>query len=96
MSEAIRTPPDPTTVVSRDPEVHSGDLVFAGTRVPVDVLLDHLKEGATVDDFLTGYPSVDRWQAEALLDLAVTGALDALGGARPESGWVAPAAPRRA
>ena len=22
-------------VVSRDPEVHSGDLVFAGTRVPV-------------------------------------------------------------
>ena len=76
------TPLDPATVVSRDPDVHSGALVFAGMRVPVATLLDHLKEGATVDDFLAGYPAVARWQAEALLDLAVTGALDALSARR--------------
>jgi uncharacterized protein (DUF433 family) len=30
-------------VVSRQPEVHSGHQVFAGTRVPVDNLIDYLK-----------------------------------------------------
>lgn len=96
MSKATETPRDPTTIVSRDPEVHSGDLVFAGTRVPVDTLLDHLKEGATVDDFLEGYPSVARWQAEGLLDLAITGALDALGVPGPVPRRAPPPAPRRA
>ncbi len=79
MSPTTAVPLDPATVVSRDPQVHSGALVFAGTRVPVATLLDHLKDGATVGDFLEGYPAVTRSQAEALLDLAVTGALDALG-----------------
>ncbi len=32
-------------IVSRDPEIHSGDLVFAGTRVPVDCLVGYLKGG---------------------------------------------------
>ena len=36
---------DAQRVVSRDPEVHSGDLVFAGTRVPVANLIEHLKGG---------------------------------------------------
>ena len=44
----------PNEVVSRDPEVHSGDLVFAGTRVPVDSLIDALKAGQSIDDFLEG------------------------------------------
>jgi len=85
MSKATETQHDPATIVSRHPEVHSGDLVFAGTRVPVDTLLDHLKDGATIDEFLEGYPSVARWQAEGLLDLAVTGALDTLGVTQPAS-----------
>lgn len=83
MSTFTARPRDPATVVSRDPEVHSGALVFAGTRVPVATLLDHLKEGATIGEFLEGYPAVARWQAEALLDLAVTGALDALSALGP-------------
>lgn len=32
-------------IVSRDSNVHSGDLVFRGTRVPVETLIDHLKSG---------------------------------------------------
>jgi uncharacterized protein (DUF433 family) len=55
-------------VVSRDPEVHSGDLVFAGTRVPVDALIDYLKGGESVDQFLADFPTVERWQVEAFLD----------------------------
>lgn len=32
-------------VVSRSAGVHSGDLVFTGTRVPVDNLIGYLKHG---------------------------------------------------
>lgn len=60
-------------VVSRDPEVHSGDLVFAGTRVPVDTLVDYLKRGHSIHDFLEGFPSVERWQVEAFLELSPEG-----------------------
>lgn len=60
-------------VVSRDPEVHSGDLVFTGTRVPVDTLIDYLKHGHSIEDFLAGFPSVQRWQVEAFLDLSADG-----------------------
>jgi uncharacterized protein (DUF433 family) len=67
-------------VVSRNPEVHSGDLVFAGTRVPVSVLLDYVKGGSTVEEFLEGHPTVERWQVEALLDLG----LEAIDPGKPE------------
>lgn len=65
---------DEGSVVSRDPAVHSGDLVFAGTRVPVEALIDHLKGGQTIDDFLEGFPTVQRAQVEAFLDMAYQGA----------------------
>ena len=45
-------------IVSRDPDVHSGALVFAGTRVPVDTLVEYLKRGCSIDDFVAGFPSV--------------------------------------
>ena len=58
------------SIVSRDPEIHSGDLVFRGTRVPVDTLIDHLKQGHSIEDYLDGFPSVHRWQVEAYLELS--------------------------
>ncbi len=51
-----------------DPDRMSGVPCFAGTRVPVQMLLDHLKHGDTVDDFLEGAPSVSREQAELFLE----------------------------
>lgn len=53
-----------------DPDRMSGAPCFAGTRVPVQMLLDHLKHGDTIDDFLEGAPSVSREQAEMFLELA--------------------------
>ena len=35
-------------VVQREPDIHSGDLVFTGTRVPVDNLVSYLKGGHTI------------------------------------------------
>lgn len=56
-------------LVARDPQILSGAVVFAGTRVPVDTLIDYLKAGDSIDDFLEGFPTVERWQVEAFLEL---------------------------
>ena len=58
-----------TKIVSRDPEIMSGELVFAGTRVEVKTLIDYLKFGHSLDDFLEGFPTVSREQAEAYLEM---------------------------
>ena len=58
-------------VISRDPDVVSGALVFKGTRVPVQTLIDYLKSGETLDRFLDGFPTVSREQAEAYLELTL-------------------------
>ena len=60
-------------VVQRDPEIHSGDLVFAGTRVPVDSLLGYLKGGHSIEEFLQDYPTVERWQLESYIELSYQG-----------------------
>ena len=57
-------------LISIDPERLSGTPCFAGTRVPVQTLIDYLKGGDTIVDFLDDFPSVTRDQAEALLQLA--------------------------
>lgn len=57
-------------IVTRNKDILGGTPVFRGTRVPVKALWDHLKAGDTVEDFLEGYPSVERDQAIALLERA--------------------------
>ena len=58
------------TFLSIDPEVMGGAPVFAGTRVPIKTLVEHLEAGDTIDDFLEGFPSVARAQVIAFLDAA--------------------------
>ncbi len=55
-------------VVSRNPEIMGGTPVFAGTRVPVQTLLDYLEAGDSISDFLEGFPSVTRDQVIAFLE----------------------------
>jgi uncharacterized protein (DUF433 family) len=62
-------------IITIHPEIMGGTPVFAGTRVPVESLFDHLKAGDTLADFLEGFPSVKREQAEAFLELALRAAL---------------------
>ena len=47
-----------------------GTPVFAGTRVPVQTLLDYVEGGETIDDFLDGFPTVKRAQVIAFLEAA--------------------------
>jgi uncharacterized protein (DUF433 family) len=55
------------SIISASPEIMGGTPVFAGTRVPVQTLLDYLKAGESIDDFLDGFPTVIREQIIALL-----------------------------
>jgi len=57
-------------IISASPEIMGGTPVFTGTRVPVQTLLDYLKEGESIDDFLDGFPTVTREQVIALLEEA--------------------------
>ena len=57
-------------IISVSPSVMSGTPVFAGTRVPIQTLLDYLKAGESIDDFLDGFPTVTREQVIALLEEA--------------------------
>jgi uncharacterized protein (DUF433 family) len=61
-------------IVSRNPRVMHGELVFAGTRVPARTLVDYLKAGHTLEDFLDGFPSVSREQAVAYLEMTLEAA----------------------
>ena len=64
-------------IVSRSPEVMGGTVVFHGTRVPVQTLLDYLKAGESINDFLEGFPSVTREQVIAFLEEAKDRAIEA-------------------
>ena len=57
-------------IVTSSPDILSGTPVFAGTRVPVQALVDYLEGGETIDNFLTGFPTVRREQVVAFLEEA--------------------------
>ncbi len=57
-------------IVTSSPDILSGTPVFTGTRVPVQSLIDYLEGGETIDDFLAGFPTVERAQVVAFLDEA--------------------------
>ncbi len=57
-------------VISQNPDVMHGVVVFAGTRIPAQSLIDHLKAGDSIEEFLEGFPTVRREQAEAFLEFA--------------------------
>jgi uncharacterized protein (DUF433 family) len=57
-------------IITASPDVMGGTPVFANTRVPVQTLLDYLKAGESIDDFLEGFPTVAREQVVAFLEEA--------------------------
>jgi len=54
-------------VLVSTPDTLSGAVRFRGTRVPVQALLDTIRTGETLEEFLEGWPNVTRGQAEAVL-----------------------------
>jgi len=56
--------------ISINPNIQGGTPCFAGTRVPVSSLFDHLEQGCTLEEFLADFPTVSREQGIAALELA--------------------------
>ena len=59
-------------MVSCSPDVMGGAPCFAGTRVPVQTLLDYLEAGESINEFLEGFPTVTRQQVLAFLERAAS------------------------
>ncbi|QQS48750.1 MAG: DUF433 domain-containing protein [Acidobacteriota bacterium] len=56
------------SIIWTDPERMGGQPCFYGTRVPVKILFDYIEGGQSLDEFLSGFPSVTRDQAEAVIE----------------------------
>jgi len=75
---------DPSAaIVSINPGRVSGIACFVGTRVPLQILWDHLEEGPSMDDFLDGFEGVSREQAQAALRMALQKLLESLPDSTP-------------
>ena len=58
------------SVVKIDPEIMSGAPCFAGTRVPVQNLIDYFEGGDSIDELLEDFPTVSRQQVISFLEEA--------------------------
>jgi uncharacterized protein (DUF433 family) len=56
-------------MLTSDPSILGGTVVFRGTRVPVQTLVDYLPDGFSIEQFLGFFPSVERCDAEAFQEL---------------------------
>jgi uncharacterized protein (DUF433 family) len=55
--------------VTSTPGVLGGTIVFTGTRVPAQTLIDYLNDGFSLDEFIEFFPSVSREKAEDFMSL---------------------------
>lgn len=47
---------DIRSLITIDKDILGGQSVFAGTRLPVETLFDHLEAGISIDEFLERLP----------------------------------------
>lgn len=57
-------------VIEANSEVMSGAIVFCGTRVPFQTMMDYLESGENLNTFLEDFPTVSREQAVMALEQA--------------------------
>jgi uncharacterized protein (DUF433 family) len=57
-------------LINSDPSVMMGKPVIAGTRITVELILEKLAAGETVDQLLDGHPRLTREAIQAALSFA--------------------------
>ena len=60
--------PDTDEVFRATPDIRGGVACFTGTRVGVSQLLGYLRDGCTIDDFLSDFPTVTKDQAQRAIE----------------------------
>ena len=53
--------------IERKPDVMLGKPVIKGTRIPVELIVRKLGEGASIEDLLDGYPNLKKEDIQAAL-----------------------------
>ncbi len=56
-------------VIYSNPDTLGGTPVFRGTRVPIQVLFDYLRE-ESLEEFFLGYPSISKEMVNSVLSIA--------------------------
>ena len=56
--------------IASDPAILGGKPVIAGTRIGVDLILEKLGDGESIDDILIDYPHLTREQVVAAINFA--------------------------
>ena len=59
-----------STFITKNPQIMGGEPVFAGTRVPVRSMFEHLQSGCTLGQFLRWFPTVPPESARYVLSEA--------------------------
>ncbi len=67
---------DYTAHFVRDPKICSGETVFRGTRVLLRTVLADLADGATIEQILQDFPSLNEQQVRAAIAFAAAAARD--------------------
>ena len=60
----------PTTLIQSNPKVMMGKPVIAGTRITVELILEKLAAGETIEQLLDAYPRLNREDISAALAFA--------------------------
>jgi len=55
-------------LIVRDQETLGGMPVFAGTRVPIQTMIEYLERGLPLEEFLEDFPTVSPERARAVLN----------------------------
>jgi uncharacterized protein (DUF433 family) len=58
--------------ISENPKILYGKPVIKGTRIPVDLIIEKLSKGETIDYLLSAYPHINREQILACLSYATS------------------------
>jgi uncharacterized protein (DUF433 family) len=61
----------PTPGITIDPEILGGKPAIAGTRIGVDLILEKIGDGETIDEILNDYPHLKREQIISAITYAV-------------------------
>jgi len=64
--------------IIRDPGICGGEPVIKGTRVTLRTLLSSLAEGATIEEILEDFPSLDESKVKAVIAFAAASAQEDL------------------
>ncbi len=57
-------------IIEVDPKKLGGKPVIKGTRVPVQIILEYVEDGATIDEILDDYPHLTRDAVREVIRLA--------------------------